>query len=82
MRWWLARTLKHQLDGRVDAAFTNYARSLEVWVRHTLAQLQRQFEARADGYRAQLARLTDRKSIPAEDRARMERDLAELAALT
>jgi hypothetical protein len=82
MRWWLARTLKHQLDGRVDAAFTNYARSLEVWVRHTLAQLQRQFEARADGYGAQLARLTDRKSIPAEDRARMERDLAELAALT
>jgi GTP-binding protein EngB required for normal cell division len=77
---WLARRLRQQAGGAVQAAFNHYGRSLERWVRRVLTDLHTQFEAEADSHRAQLARLTRREALPPEQRKKIERALAELEA--
>jgi GTP-binding protein EngB required for normal cell division len=80
-RRWVTRTLRHNIATGLQRAFENYGRTLEAWIRQVLAELQRRFDARADGYRAQLARLMSHKAPSDEERATMERHLAELAEL-
>jgi len=80
-RPWVNRTLRRCVGSGLQRACVDYARALEAWVERILAELQRRFDARADGYRAQLARLMSHKAPSAEDRATMERHLAELAEL-
>ena len=58
MRRGIEKKLEHQIGPGVDEAFQRYGRMLESWSRRTLAELHRQFDAHADGYRAQLERLT------------------------
>jgi hypothetical protein len=80
-RLWVAQRLRRHAASGLQRAFTNYGRALEAWVRRILAELQHRFDARADGYRAQLARLMNRKALSAEERGTMQRHLAELADL-
>lgn len=75
VRPWLRRRLRKRAQESVDSAFNSYGRSLETWVRQVLANLQREFDARADAYRAQLARLAG-PAVSAAERERLERDLA------
>jgi GTP-binding protein EngB required for normal cell division len=78
-RSWLAGRLG-VLREALEASFRNHERALEAWTARVLAAIQTQFDTRADAYRAQLSRLLSRKSnAPSpEDRAGIERDLAEL----
>jgi GTP-binding protein EngB required for normal cell division len=80
-RSWVARRLKRAVSLGLQIGFTDYGRALEAWVRRVLADLQRRFDARADAYRAQLARLMDPKALSSGQRAQMERHLAELEGL-
>jgi len=50
--------LQREIGSTITEAFHSYGRLLESWSRRTLEELRRQFEAHADGYRAQLERLT------------------------
>jgi len=59
------RILVEQIGDPVDEAFQNYGRLLESWVRRTLAELRRQFEANADEYRARLERLSGARGVEA-----------------
>ena len=80
-RLWVARRLRRNAASGLQRALTNYGRALEAWVRRILAELQRRFDASADGYRAQLARLMNRKALSAGERATLQRHVAELADL-
>jgi GTP-binding protein EngB required for normal cell division len=80
-RPWVTRTLKSRVSAGLQTGFTTYGRALDMWVRRVLTELQRRFDSRADGHRAQLARLMNRKALSAKDRAPMERHLAELEGL-
>jgi hypothetical protein len=80
-RAWLFRKLRRTTSSGLQTGFTNYRRALETWVRRVLAELQMRFDSRADGHRAQLARLMNRKSLPVEEKTRMKRHLAELEGL-
>jgi len=61
----LERILIDQIGEPVDEAFHNYGRLLESWIRRTLAELRRQFDARADEYRARLERLNGARGVGA-----------------
>lgn len=61
------RRLAEQIGDAVNDAFYRYGRLLESWVRRTLAELRRQFEARADTYRAQLERLSGSAKIEPQE---------------
>lgn len=80
-RIWVARRLRRSAAAAVEAAFTNYGRALEAWVRRVLAELQSRFDASADAHRAQLARLMKQKVLTPEERASIERNLAELEGM-
>ena len=80
-RPWVTRTLRGSVSSGLQNGFTNYGRSLETWVRRVLTELQRRFDAKADGHRAQLARLMHRKTLSVEERATMERHLTEIESL-
>ena len=80
-QFWVARTLRHSVASGLQAGFANYGRALEAWVLRVLSNLQRRFDSRADGHRAQLARLMNRTSLSADERATLEGHLAELESL-
>jgi len=80
-RSWATRKLKSRVSAELQTGFTNYGRALETWVRRILNEIQGRFDARADGHRAQLARLMNHKALSAGERAPMERHLAELEGL-
>ncbi len=80
-RPWVTRILRRNLSSGLHTGFTNYGRALEAWVRRVLNELQSRFDARADGHRAQLARLMSRKGLSAEERVHLESHLAELEGL-
>ncbi|MCW5978345.1 MAG: dynamin family protein [Bryobacteraceae bacterium] len=77
-RWRLTRELRGRLQHEADSGFTRYGRALDRWAGTALANLQAQFNDRADAYRAQVDRLTSGKSVSAADRERVGRDVAEL----
>jgi len=61
------RVLIEQIGDPVDEAFHSYGRLLESWIRRTLVELRRQFEAGADEYRARLERLSGARGVGAPE---------------
>ncbi len=52
---------------------------LELWIRKTIAELQRRFDSEADTYRAQFERLTSAKESGVEEAEAARRDLEALS---
>jgi hypothetical protein len=71
--------LKAQIGPAVDEAFQRYGRTLEVWIRRAMGELQRRFDSHADAYRAQLERLTATKETGVEEVEAVRRDLAAIS---
>jgi GTP-binding protein EngB required for normal cell division len=76
------RSVKSRLEsccGQVLAKwFELYGRTLELWFRDVLINLEREFNSSADVYRAQTQRLTGGNAPSAPDPAILERDTSEL----
>ena len=75
----IEKKLGHQIGPGVDEAFQRYGRMLESWSRRTLAELHRQFDAHADGYRAQIERLTGGGEAGPEEIEAIRHDLETLS---
>lgn len=75
---WAARRIRKGAQQAIDEGFATYARSLEGWARRVLAEIHARFDARADAYRAQLARLMARTTVSADENARIESAVARL----
>ena len=73
------KKLKAQIGPGVDEAFQRYGRMLQLWIRRTIAELQRRFDSHADAYRAQLERLTTAKEAGVEETEAIQRDLSALS---
>ena len=71
----LFNKLQREIGSTLSEAFHSYGRLLESWSRRTLGELQRQFEAHADGYRAQLERLTGMGTTTSDEILAIRRDL-------
>jgi GTP-binding protein EngB required for normal cell division len=71
--------LRSQIGANVAKAFERYGRMLQSWSRRTLAELHRQFDAHADGYRAQLKRLAGGGGVGPEETDAIRRDLATIS---
>ena len=80
-KWRIEKKLGVQIGPAVDEAFNRYGRLMESWSRRTLTELHRQFDADADGYRAQIERLTGASEAAPEETERMRRDLEALSRL-
>ncbi len=63
----------------VNETFQSYGRIVGSWNRRTLAELQRQFDAHADGYRTQLERLAGAGRAGPEERQAVQGDIDALA---
>jgi GTP-binding protein EngB required for normal cell division len=70
--------LRAQIGRAVTEAFYSYGRMLEAWTRRTLAELQRRFDAHADGYRAHLDRITAQGGATPLEKETIRRDLSDL----
>jgi hypothetical protein len=75
---WAVHKLQKYVQPRADLGFTIYSRSLETWTRRVLAEMQDQFDARADTYRAQLGRLASPMKVSPDEKARIEANVAGL----
>jgi hypothetical protein len=73
------KKLREQIGPDVDEAFQRYGRVLESWSRRMLAELRRQFDAHADGYRAQLERLAGTGTAGPDEADAIRRDLETLS---
>ncbi len=51
------RQLRTNVEEAASAALISYGKVLQLWTRTALDQMRNRFDARADGYRAQLARM-------------------------
>ncbi len=69
------RRLHEQIGSAADEAFRSYGRTLESWIRRTIADLQRHFDSHADGYRSQLEHLTGTGTATPEETEEIQRDL-------
>jgi predicted NBD/HSP70 family sugar kinase len=67
--------LRAQIGHTVAEAFSSYGRMLEAWTRRMLAELQRRFDAHADGYRAHLDRITAQAGATPLEKETIQRDL-------
>jgi GTP-binding protein EngB required for normal cell division len=76
--WQARRRLRIAAEPLAEQWFEQYGRVLEHWAETALAEVQRRFDAGADTFRAQLARLTSEGGGPGQDAAAL-RDLEELA---
>ncbi len=74
----IEQKLRSQIGADVDKAFERYGRMMQSWTQRTLAELHRQFDAHADGYRAFIERLTGSPRVGAEDTDSIRRDIATL----
>lgn len=72
--------LTRQIGTQVDEAFLNLGRMLDSWIRQTLSELQRRFEAHADAYRAHLHRLRTHTGLSSSEQAAIRAELAALGA--
>jgi GTP-binding protein EngB required for normal cell division len=66
-RWRTERLIKSRIGSQITDFFTDHGRLLELWTRSTLSELEHAFEERAEGYRAQLQRLTGRPELTTVD---------------
>jgi hypothetical protein len=76
----LEKKLREQAGNSVNGTFQSYGRIVEAWIRRTIVELQRQFDAHADGYRAQLARLAGAGTAGPEETQAVQRDIEALNA--
>ncbi len=74
----LKSKLEKQIGHAIHEAFQSYGRLLELWIRKTIAELQRRFDSQADTYRAQFERLTSTKETGVEEAEAVRRDLEAL----
>jgi Ni/Co efflux regulator RcnB len=75
----IEKKLHERVGDTVNETFRSYGRIVDSWNRRTLAELQRQFDAQADGYRAQLERLAGAGRALPEERHAVQRDIDALA---
>jgi GTP-binding protein EngB required for normal cell division len=68
-------SLRKQIGNIVDSAFDAYSRAWRNWIQTTGGKLRDLFDAQADTYRAQLARLLTPTGTSNEDREQTEADL-------
>jgi GTP-binding protein EngB required for normal cell division len=71
----IERKLHEHVGDAVNETFQSYGRIVESWIRRTLAELQRQFDAHADGYRAQLERLAGAGRAGPEETQAVRQDI-------
>jgi GTP-binding protein EngB required for normal cell division len=71
--------LEKEVGQPVHEAFQRYGRLLELWIRKTIAELQRRFDSQADTHRAQFERLTSAKETGVEEAEAIRRDLEALS---
>lgn len=77
----VARSLGKVSGRAVREALSTHGRLLENWSRRVCDELQTRFDAHADAYRAQLARLVEDRAVPDEERQALRRDLDELVSM-
>ena len=70
--------LRRQIGAQVEEAFANLGRRLDSWARRTLGELQLQFEAQADRYRAHVSRLSASGATGSGEPDAIIRDLVSL----
>ena len=70
--------LRKQVGEVVAEAFSSYGRMLEAWARRMQGELQRRFDAQADGYRAHLDRVTGGGAATSQEKETIRRDLNSL----
>jgi GTP-binding protein EngB required for normal cell division len=78
-KWWIERKLKEEAGTAVEEMFHHYGRMMESWSGKTLAELHRRFDGYADGYRAQLERLSGGGEAEPEEAGAIRRDLETLS---
>jgi len=79
---WIRRSLRAANDQPLAEAFNTYGRLMENWIRKARAELKLRFDASADAYRAQLARLSPQGVVPDGQRSAIEADLALLTQMS
>ena len=70
--------LRKQVGEVVAEAFSSYGRMLEAWARRMQGELQRRFDAQADGYRAHLDRVMGGGAATSQEKETIRRDLNNL----
>jgi GTP-binding protein EngB required for normal cell division len=70
--------LRHALEEPLAQAFNTHGRLVENWACGALAELHLRFDASADAYRAQIARLMSRGPVAPEEQQAILDDLARL----
>jgi GTP-binding protein EngB required for normal cell division len=71
----VTKRLTGMIGGRLTKSLSAYHALLYDWSERTLGQIQRRFDAYANGYRAQVERLVGDHVSPAEEESAMRRDL-------
>jgi hypothetical protein len=81
-RRWARRRILEKLRtfylGTLDEALSAYGRVLEHWIASALGEIRKRFDAYAEGYRAQLQRLTSETTASPREMDNMKRDLGRL----
>ncbi len=75
-RRWIRRRLQSGWEPALSAAFATHAKLIENWSRKALLAIQTRFDASADVYRAQLARMAGPGKLPEDERRAILEDLA------
>ncbi|HUE05662.1 MAG TPA: dynamin family protein [Bryobacteraceae bacterium] len=70
--------LRAEIEESLAGAFNMYGRLVENWARAALSALQLRFDAAADAYRAQMARLASAPAVAADERQAILDDLQHL----
>lgn len=76
LRRLILRKLRSGWETALSAAFATHAKLVENWSRKALLAIQTRFDASADVYRAQLARLGGQGILPADEKQAIQEDLA------
>jgi GTP-binding protein EngB required for normal cell division len=73
--WWTAKKLARLIGPAIVRALTGYRQLVSDWADRTASQLQRRFDAYANGYRAQVERLTGPHELSSEQEQAIRRSL-------
>ncbi len=76
----VTKRLAGMIGGQLTKCLSAYHALLYDWSERTLGQMQRRFDAYANGYRAQVERLVGDRVSPAEEEGTIRRDLEGLVS--
>jgi len=76
-RYAVGRRPRNRIESPVSEACSSYWRLPEGWIKKNIAEIRKDFDAQADGYRARLGRLPTASAATPEMRAGIARELAE-----